>query len=259
MLFDFIEENNNQIDWKRKSLDICKRKKGVGADGVLLLENDPKSDFKMRIFNPDGSEAEMCGNGARCSGYYFGLKTNKKNVEFNTVAGKMKSVISDDNKVKLSVPPPTSTQLDILLRIGSKELSVSHTNTGVPHSIVETDRLENIEIEKIGRNIRYHERFAPAGTNVDFVQVEDDSNLIIRTYERGVEKETFACGTGVIASAVIESLKGKVESPVKVRTKGGEVMTVYFEKNSQDDLISKIYNVKLEGEVHKVFDGVIDL
>ncbi|MGM0441436.1 MAG: diaminopimelate epimerase [Elusimicrobiota bacterium] len=245
--------------WEDIVEKICTRNRGVGADGVLLLEKDSSADFKMRIFNSDGGEVEMCGNGARCVAYYYSRKTGRENIKFTTLAGLMRAQKGKDNMVKLSLPDPRDIQLDMLLNIEGRELSGSYINTGVPHVIVETKKLDSLDVEKLGRGIRYNKKFAPEGTNADFVSKEDENTVKIRTYERGVEEETLACGTGVIAGAVVENLKGRVEPPVEVITRGGDIMKVYFKKNKDKDLISRVYNVKLEGPVNIVYTGTVRL
>jgi diaminopimelate epimerase len=255
ILVDMTEKSGN-ISWTKTVPGLCVRKKGIGADGVLVLEDCENCDFTMRIFNPDGSEVEMCGNGARCSAYYFAQKKKVRKVRFNTRAGIMKAETGKDS-VMLSLPSPSQAELDFLIKLNDRELGVSYINTGVPHVVVETDRLEDINVVDIGKAIRHHPKFAPQGTNADFVQVSGKSSLRVRTYERGVEDETLACGTGVIACAVIESLRGKVKPPVKVLTRGGEQMKVYFRQSEQEDLISRIYDIKLQGTVRQVFKGTV--
>lgn len=259
ILIDRIKQNTGNIDWSKLVLPMCRRKYGVGADGVLVLEGSPKYDFTMRIFNPDGSEVQMCGNGARCSAYYYFKEKKVNSVKFSTLAGILKAAAGSNKHVKLSLTDPVETKLDILIKIDEHEMSVSYINTGVPHVVVEADRLEDLDVENLGKSIRYNEAFAPEGTNADFVKITGKSSIEIRTYERGVEAETLACGTGVVASAVIESLKNRVKPPVSVMTKGGENMKVYFKQSQDEDLISRVYDVKLEGKVNQVFAGEISL
>ncbi len=259
ILFDIRGLKKNKLNFNKISQFICRRKTGIGADGVLLIEKDNNLDFTMRIFNPDGSEVEMCGNGARCSAYYFGKKESIKEMRFNTLAGNMRAKIIRDNNIRLSLPTPTDTELGIIIDFADNQMSVSYINTGVPHVIVRSNKIDELDVEKIGKNIRFHMRFAPEGANVDFVEAIDNSTIKVRTYERGVEEETLACGTGAIASAIIESLKGKVNSPVRVLTKGGQIMKVYFKKSNEPDLLSSVYDVALEGKVNKVFEGIAEI
>jgi diaminopimelate epimerase len=259
VLIDRIGADSNKPDWNSVVPEICTRKKGVGADGVLIIEDHPNCDFTMRIFNPDGSEVDMCGNGARCSAYYYFKKTGTGKAKFSTLAGIIWAEKGTADRVRLTLTPPTGIKLDVLIKMEENELSVSYINTGVPHVVVESERLDQVDVERLGRSIRYNEAFAPQGTNADFVNIIDGSNIEVRTYERGVEEETLACGTGVVACAIVESLKGKVTSPVNVKTRGGEVMVVYFKQTDKEDLISRVNDVKLEGNVHQVYTGEIEV
>ncbi|MEA3506914.1 MAG: diaminopimelate epimerase [Elusimicrobiota bacterium] len=251
-------EGKYKINLPEFTRAVCPRKTSIGADGLLVLEKSKKADFKMRIFNPDGSEVDMCGNGARCCGYYFADKDEKKEVRFETLSGMMKAEVTGKDMIGLYMGPPTKIKLDMLINIDKNQMSCSYINTGVPHVIVETDKLEDTEVDKLGRAIRYNNEFAPEGTNADFVRVTGKSDITIRTYERGVEAETRACGTGAVASAIIQSLRGKVKSPVKVTTRGGDLMKVHFTQSDKEDLISKINNVVLEGPARLVFSGEIE-
>jgi diaminopimelate epimerase len=259
ILVDMIGKKETGVKWPEFAKKTCARKLGIGADGVLVLENSPNADFKMRIFNPDGSEAEMCGNGARCCTSYYFKKKSVDNTKFETMAGMLKAEKARENNVRLLMTSPVDTKLDMIINTGHGEMSVSFSNTGVPHAVVETEHLDNVDVEMLGRAIRYNENFMPQGTNVDFVSVTGKSSISVRTYERGVEQETLACGTGVVASAIISGLKGRVSSPVTVLTKGQDKMKVYFKISQHDDLISRINDVKLEGKVNEIYEGSIEL
>ena len=258
ILVDMIDEKEPGIQWPVFAKKACRRKRGVGADGVLVLEDSQNADFRMRIFNPDGSEAEMCGNGARCCAYYYFRKKTTDNTKFETMAGVMKAEAGSGNNVRLLMTSPVDTRLDMVINTGSSEMSVCFTNTGVPHAVVETEHLENIDVAGLGRSIRYNENFMPQGTNVDFINVTGKSSISVRTYERGVEQETLACGTGVVASAVISGLKNRVSSPVTVLTRGGDTMKVHFRMSKMEDLLSRVYDVKLEGKVNEIYEGNIE-
>ena len=226
---------------------ICDRKYGIGADGFLVLEKSKIADISMRIFNPDGSEAQMCGNGARCIALWVKLK----NLKIKTRAGIIDSEVNGDN-AKIKLTNPKDIKLDIPIKINNRALKVNYINTGVPHAVIFVERLDKIDVSGIGGQIRYHKRFAPYGTNVDFVEVLDNKSIKIRTYERGVEDETLACGTGVVASALITSHKLKTTSQKKmyVHTKSGEILKVYFDK-----LDNKLKDVWLEGRARMVYEG----
>lgn len=259
ILIDRTDSNSDVIKWKKLVIGMCERKIGIGADGVLVIERSKNNDFLMRIFNPDGSEVDMCGNGARCAAYYHFIKDKTEQTVFETLAGVMKAELSGKDNVRLILPDPEDTRLDILIRIETGELSVSYINTGVPHVIVETDKLDDMDVNNIGRAVRFNDEFAPDGTNVNFVKVTGESSLEVRTYERGVEEETLACGTGVIAAAVIEALRGKVTAPVSVQTNGGDILKVHFNISDGEELSSRIYNVKLEGSAEVVYKGRVEL
>lgn len=260
--FVMIDNRLDKIDGNNFSSvvrEICDRKFGVGADGVILLENSKKADFKMRYFNADGGEVSMCGNGSRCVSYFAKiLEVVKKNKgSFETLAGIIHFELKPKS-VKILLSEPKDLKLDFPLKVEKKEFNVSFINTGVPHVVVFVSDIEKVDVEKIGRMIRHHREFAPEGTNANFVYIKDRSNLIVRTYERGVEGETLACGTGVTASAIISGLKGLVDSPVKCLTRGGDVLMVSFAKNP-DDLLSPVSAVYLEGPVKSVFTGQIEI
>ena len=242
--------------------EICKRKLGVGADGVLLIEPSPKADFKMRIFNPDGGEVEMCGNGARCIALWAKskIKNQKSKIEIETGAGVLEAeVVSDDRvhpasqrgvRVKLKMSDPVDTRLNFKLLVDDKEYEVHSINTGVPHVVLFAEDLEKARVKELGKKIRYHQEFAPEGTNANFIKVRDEHSLDIRTYERGVEDETLACGTGACASAIISHLLDKTKSPTKMYTKSGSILTIYFDSSD-----SKITNLYLEGDAKVIYKG----
>jgi len=226
---------------------LCDRKFGIGADGLLIVRTSRTATVGMRIFNPDGSEAEMCGNGARCVAFF----TGEKNGSIDTMAGTI-DFESKINKVRIRLTDPKEIQQDVPIRVFSRNIRVNFLNTGVPHTVVFVHGLEDLKVGHLGRVIRYHKRFAPAGTNVDFVEAQGGNLIGLRTYERGVEAETLACGTGTVASAIIFALKTGSSDKVKVKTRGGEILTVYFKRRG--DVFSDVW---LEGEVSAVFNGEI--
>lgn len=231
---------------------VCRRRVSVGADGLIFIEPSARADFMWRFFNADGSEAEMCGNGGRCAARFAFLKGIAGScLTFETLAGRLSAEVSG-KRVKLEMTQPHGLTLDQRLVIEGKEEAIFSLNTGVPHAVLFVEDLETIDVVRLGRAIRYHAHFAPQGTNVNFVRVEDDSHLSVRTYERGVEDETLACGTGTVASALVSAFQGKVKSPVAVKTRGGEVLTVHFEIQGKD--VKKVF---FEGEVHVIYEGEI--
>jgi diaminopimelate epimerase len=205
---------------------VCRRRLSVGADGLILIEKSSTVDFSWRFFNADGSEADMCGNGGRCAARFaFVNGIAGKRMAFATLAGVMKAEILGD-QVKLQLTAPTSLKLDYRIALEHRELFVSSVNTGVPHVIILTDNVDHAPVEELGRVLRYHKEFSPEGTNVDFVTVVDTKNVKLRTYERGVEGETLACGTGAVAASVILNHKGLTGDRVNLLTRGGEVLRV---------------------------------
>ncbi len=236
----------------KMAIRLCQPKTGVGADGLILLEKSAKADFKMRIFNPDGSEAEMCGNGARCIARFAYLKKiARANMVFETMAGLISAQVKG-TKVKLHMIDPHGLKDNLKINIGGKSRKLVFINTGVPHTIMFVNNIGKVPVFDWGRIIRHHRYFKPAGTNVNFVSKIDRQTIAIRTYERGVENETLACGTGSVAAALISAVAGKVSSPVRVFTRGGEVLKVYF--NYSDSEFSEVY---LQGEVKIVFEGEV--
>jgi len=252
---DFVVAEAKSQKPKVKSLNIlakniCDRKFGAGADGLLWLEDSLKVDVRMRIFNADGSEAQMCGNGARCAALYMSQATGRRpQVKIETKAGIIDSQVSMDS-VKIKLTDPKDIKLDIPVKVGSRQIKVNFINTGVPHTVIFTQGLEKIDILPLGRALRYHKEFLPAGTNVNFIEILNGNSIIIRTYERGVEDETLACGTGSVAAALVFSLKTGAGGKVFVHTQSGEILKVYFK-------ICKMHfiDVWLEGKARKVYEG----
>lgn len=234
---------------------ICDRKYGVGADGLLLLEKSKRANFKMRVFNPDGSEPNMCGNGARCAALCFkthNLQLKTHNLRFETKAGTIEAEVKN-GVVKLKITDPTDLWPNIDLNIGSQFYKVHYISTGVPHTVFFVGNVDTINVKEVGKQIRYHKQFQPAGTNANFAQILNSKALKVRTYERGVEDETLACGTGSVAAALLSHyLKLTNKSPVLVETKSGEILKVYFDYKNK-----KFSNVWLEGNATVVYTGVI--
>jgi diaminopimelate epimerase len=229
---------------------VCRRRFSVGADGLILIEESKKADFKWRFYNADGSEVEMCGNGARCVARFANLMgIVNKNVTFETKAGIIRAQVNG-TRVRLAMSEPKDIVLDYHLTIDGKKYSVSHVNTGVPHVVMFVDDLEGLDVVGLGGSIRLHRKYRPGGTNADFVRKLGDQRLAMRVYERGVEDETLACGTGAVAVALISYLKALVHAPVEVCTRGNEVLTVSFEKKG-----AGFSDVFLEGGTAVIYQG----
>jgi len=203
--FIIIDNRQNILDAKKAkkcAQNICRRKLSVGADGLILIENSKKADFKWRFFNADGSEAEMCGNGGRCIArlaHLKGIAPLKLTFEtlaglkltFETLAGIIKAEVLRES-VKLQLPLPLNLTCDLKLLIEEKNFLVNSITVGVPHAVIFVEDLQNCQVVELGKRIRFSKHFKPAGTNVNFVSIKNDSAIAIRTYERGVEDETLA-------------------------------------------------------------------
>ncbi|MGC8492958.1 MAG: diaminopimelate epimerase [Syntrophobacteraceae bacterium] len=260
---DFIIIDNRDLkvspeDGRELARLACRRKLSAGADGLILIENDPETDFVWRFFNADGSEAEMCGNGARCAARFAILKgiTAKERFSFRTLAGIIQARVSGQTAT-VAMTQPHDLKRDISIDVCGQAMSLDFINTGVPHAVYFTgspQELEEMDICGRGRAIRCHERFQPAGTNADFAFVSDPHHMQVRTYERGVEDETLACGTGCIAGALTAAAGGLVESPVHVLTRSGETLTIHFEKVLEGSRTS-FSAVFLEGGARVVYDA----
>ena len=250
---DFIIiDNRNQcidgIDLPQFITSVCRRKMSVGADGLILIEPSDTADFRWRFYNSDGSRAEMCGNGARCAArfaYVNGIAG--ESLTFETDAGIVSGQVSAD-RAKVKMPDPKDLRLDYSIALASGPLVVSSINTGVPHVVILQDDVEAVDVFGLGREIRNHEAFAPAGANVNFVCRQGSETLAIRTYERGVEDETLACGTGSIASALVCAIKLNWPSPVSLLTRSKEILTIYFAENG--GTFSDVY---LEGDARIIY------
>ena len=236
----------------------CRRRMSVGADGLILIENDGEADFRWQFFNADGSEAEMCGNGARCAARFAFLKgiVKKERLSFRTLAGLIEAQVFGE-RAKVRMTQPHSLEVDIAVALGDCLFNLNFINTGVPHAVYFAEseaQLNDLDVFDRGRGIRFHERFQPMGSNADFVFVRGPHDISIRTYERGVEAETLACGTGCIAAALLAAAKDLAASPVKVLTMSGETLVIYFEKISKEGETS-FSDVYMEGDAKVVYDG----
>ncbi len=232
---------------------LCRRKVSVGADGLILIESDDEVDFSWRFFNADGSSAEMCGNGGRCVARLANmLGICGSSLSFRTLAGIIRAEVVG-SRVKLQMTTPHDLRLDQELELNGRSITTHFVNTGVPHTIFILDSLELLEKQDVigyGREVRYHSQFAPAGTNVNFIALLGEQALAIRTYERGVEDETLACGTGATAVALVAVAKRLVKPPVDVHARSGETLTIYFDPG--EGLPEQVY---LEGEATVVYQG----
>ncbi len=235
---------------------LCDRNRGIGADGFMSVESPENiGDYRMRYYNADGNEAEMCGNGARCFARFVFNNVNRDNVsmKIETIAGIIAAEIKGD-LVEIQLSEPFDLRLNEAIALNNSNENVHSINTGVPHAVVFSEKVNEINLKEIGFHIRNHPLFEPDGTNVNYVQIDEDNLLSIRTYERGVEDETLACGTGMVASALIHHQINKISSPVKVNVQGGDTLMVSWEYND-----GQYSNVTLTGPALSVFKGEINV
>ncbi|MGI8905462.1 MAG: diaminopimelate epimerase [Candidatus Sumerlaeaceae bacterium] len=235
----------------------CLRGMSIGADGALILEPaaETGAHFRMRYYNADGGEAETCGNGSRCIARFAHLQgIAPGQMTFETMCGNYDAEVLRNGEVRIRMTDAHSRRDNIRISDDVFEGELDFLNTGVPHIVTQVDELANTPVQQAGKHLRHHSEFAPAGTNVNFVRLRDPRNLEVRTYERGVEAETLACGTGCIASAITFARLGLVEPPVRVKTASGEYLTINFEL-TQDGAC----DVTLQGSAHVVFRGYIEV
>ncbi|MBN2808495.1 MAG: diaminopimelate epimerase [Deltaproteobacteria bacterium] len=256
---DFIIIDNRHAVFPEKNrvrlvAALCRRATGVGADGLILLEDDPEFDFRWHFYNADGSMAEMCGNGGRCAARFAYLQgMAAAEMVFRTVAGPIRARVAGD-QVRLEMTPPGALRQELELDCDGGLEIVDVINTGVPHAVVWVGQgLADLALSRRGARIRYHREFAPAGTNVNFVEVVSEHCLSMRSYERGVEGETLACGTGAVAAVLLAAARGLVCSPVEVVTLAGERLRVYYKRVGSD-----YKEVFLEGGALIVYKGVLE-
>lgn len=254
---DFILIDDRKGILKGKGLTglartVCDRHYSVGADGLIVIVPSRKADFKWRFFNADGSEAGMCGNGSRCAARFaFLRKIAKKTMAFETLAGIIRAEVKA-KKVKVQLTNASNLRQNIPVPFEGGARTGHYINTGVPHVVYLSGELATEDVDGVGRRTRYHDLFKPAGTNVNFIQVQGKHKLSIRTYERGVEGETLACGTGSVAAALVAASLRMVASPVQVTTRSGEKLTVTFEGDAEG-----FKDIYLEGEAVVICEGVV--
>ena len=253
---DFILIDNRkglvkEDDMSRLVLRSCRRRESVGADGVIFVTDSKEYDFGWRYFNADGGEVDMCGNGGRCVSRFAYLKgIAGSEMTFETRVGPISAQV-EGRVVKVLMPEPRNEMMDVDLALLPGWISCDFVNTGVPHVVVQVAGLENHPVVEQGREIRYHKRFSPKGTNANFMTIMGPDELAVRTYERGVEDETLACGTGAIASALMAYRRGMVSSPVRVHTRGGEILTIHLNSGGIGDRTGE--RVWLQGNTSVIY------
>src|SRR6266542_241532 len=255
---DFILINNRTGDLhldRRQIAHLCDRHRGIGADGILLLEKAAnRADFRMRYFNADGGEAEMCGNGARCFARFASKVAGAQGaISFETPAGVISAELIGD-LVTLQMTEPADLRLNVPIHFADENKTIYFINSGVPHVVVSVSQVDDVDVQREGAAIRQHEMFSPKGANVNFIEKRGANKIAVRTYERGVENETLACGTGVVASALIFAATESVNGPIGVLVRGGNELQVGFEKTGM-----QFKNVILTGPAEFVFEGMIEI
>ncbi|MFQ5975972.1 MAG: diaminopimelate epimerase [Candidatus Hydrothermarchaeales archaeon] len=271
VLIDNLNQSVAEEDKSPLSIRLCDRRFGIGGDGLLLVESSSNADAMMRIFNPDGSEASMCGNGIRCFAKYLydhGI-AKKEMLKIETKSGVKEAFLTVENGVvtyvKVDMGKPLFESGDIPARgsgrlinhkieVDGRDVVVTGVNTGVPHLVIFSDDVEGEDVKKIGRALRYNEMF-PKGTNVNFVEKRGENQFKIRTYEKGVEDETLACGTGITASGAVAVYlnMARSDSAIEFQARGG---TVYIEIEKKEEEISKAL---MNGPTEFVFEGKTQL
>ena len=255
--FVLIDNREGKIQLRPEDVvRICHRQRGVGADGVMLLvpSRTGKADFAWDFYNSDGSTAEMCGNGARCFARFVQRAAGaNRRLTFETGAGIISSEISGE-RVEIQLTEPKDLRLNEHIILSSGPATIHSINTGVPHAVLFVPNADQAMVQNLGAEIRYHPHFAPKGTNVNFVQRLGPNHIRLRTYERGVEGETLACGTGVTAAALVSARLHRYSSPVQVQVQGGDTLRVSFREENE-----QFKDVHLEGPADFVFEGQLSL
>ncbi len=255
--FIMLDDREQTVPWQDYVLMslLAARRTGVGSEGIILIQKSNRADFRMRFLNPDGTEVDMCGNGARCAAWFaHKIGAAPKSMTMETSCGLLDAEILDSCNVKVWMPEPTARSYGMVIHVDGQRIEGDYINTGVPHFVVRTESPEAVDVEALGRAIRLHSAFAPEGVNVDFVTQREPDRLSMRTYERGVEAETGACGTGAVAAAItaVEAHAGTL--PMSVRTGGGFILNI-----DADWRNNHCTGLTLSGPVREVFHGTIDL
>ncbi len=255
---DFILIKNLDKTFDTKKLKdlakkMCHRNKGIGADGLLVWEKYKGFDGFMRIFNPDGTEPKMCGNGARCFAFWLTDQLKKERLVIKTQSSPIFAQKVSEDLIRIKMPDPQDIRLNLKFKIKSKVFNADFINTGVPHTVIFTQNLQNLNILDIAPVIRYNKMFGNEGTNVDFAQVLGKNKILVRTYERGVEDETYSCGTGNVAVSllyVLKFIKKDSAHQIKVVNKYKDSQTVYFKNKGRN-----FFDIWLEGKVNLICEG----
>ena len=253
--FVILDYRRNQLpaDLGTLARTLCHRHLGIGADGVLYIEPSTRAHFRMNYYNADGTTGGMCGNGGRCSARYAALTgLAPSQMKFEALDYIYDAIVEVDT-VRLHMKDPSQFRVVPGITVVDKTISGHFINTGTPHFVTQVDGLDSFDVTGLGRALRHHREFSPEGTNANFI-VRTPEGLRQRTYERGVEAETMACGTGSVASALVQALTEGMRSPVDVRVLSGELLRVHFDRTED-----RIRNVWLEGSARMVFEGKAEI
>lgn len=235
---------------------LCDRHRGIGADGIMILvpARTSQADWAWDFYNSDGSTGEMCGNGARCFARFVQKAVGlTRDFTFETEAGVITASFQGE-RVTVNLTKPKDLKLNESIALSTGNTSIHSLNTGVPHAVVYVPDADKAMVMALGPEIRRHPHFGPRGTNVNFVQVLGPNHIRVRTFERGVEGETLACGTGVCASAMISAYVHKFSSPVKVQVQGGDTLEVGFIPGEES-----FDKVQLTGPAEFCFRGQVEV
>ena len=252
--FILIDDRDESFPIKNKILisKLCRRRLGIGADGIILLQNSKSSNFRIRIFNSDGSEAEMCGNGLRCAAKFLYHVIGLQDFYIIETINYTPRVSYCGDDVIASMAPPENILLSQKVFFENQSFRVDTINTGVPHAVIFMDDIENIDLKHIGKGIRYHEKFQPCGVNVNIAECCSNGKIKMRTYERGVEDETLSCGTGATAVAIAATFNKNRTPPIDIITRSGDILKIDFNLNN-----NAVDNVSICGPVCLVYHGFL--
>jgi len=255
--FIMIDDRAGTVPWQDHFLmaALAGRRTGIGAEGIILIQQSEKADFFLRFLNPDGTEADLCGNGSRCSATFANaIGACGTSLTMETRAGVVDAQLLENGTVRIWMPEPLNRNYGMELKIGEETWKCDYIVTGVPHLVVPVPNVADVDVTGLGKALRLHAAFAPDGTNVDFVSMRQPNRMIMRTYERGVEGESGACGTGAVACAVVAVERFGFTLPSQIKTSSGYDLTV-----DGDWRRKKCTGMTLTGPVKFVFSGDIEL
>jgi len=254
--FVLIDDRQGLVPWEDHFLmaALAGRRTGIGCEGVILVQRSDKADFRMRFLNPDGTEVEMCGNGSRCAAAFaHAIGASGKALTMETMCGLVDAQLTESG-VCVWMPEPAKKNYGVTLKVGDTTVQGDFINTGVPHFVVQVPNVSTVDVQGLGAALRLHAAFAPDGANIDFVTFRAPNRMTMRTYERGVEAESGACGTGAVACAVVAVETAQFTLPAKIKTPSGYDLVV-----DGDWRHHKCTGLTLTGPVKFVFTGEIEL